>query len=467
MQAYLTRPVRTRPGTRVGATYALPVDALSPAALEDECKRLTLQARCTFGKPPPPFCAYHIADGVLHLPRFFGLRRFGAAEHDDRSLGDPASEHLRFFGTLTEVQTRADQTIHRGGYGPNGDGGTIVCLPCGYGKTVFAIHQACKLGRRTFVLVHKAVIRDQWRESFERFCPGVRVGIVQGDVCEMDARFDVVVGMIMTVVRRDVPVDAYDSFGFIVCDEAHHLAAPVMNQALQRFRAARVMGLTATPERPDGLTPLLHWSLGDEGFRVERESEGVRVSIALFAGGTREITTRGGTHPLVAVMVNQLATNQRRNRFIAERIMAYRATGRVIMVLSDRLVQLDALRTLVVGMGLAEEDVGVFKGGQRDEERTRQLARPVVMCSFGMANEGVDKREADTLVLATPKSRVVQGVGRIQRPCPTKKSPLVLDVVDDVSVFPGMRWTRQRWYSKEGYAVQVHAADTDADNWFA
>jgi superfamily II DNA or RNA helicase len=135
------------------------------------------------------------------------------------------------------------------------------------------------------------------------------------------------------------------------------------------------------------------------------------------------------------------------------------------MVLSDRIAQLDLLKEMVVQRGIDEETVGVFKGGLRDDERVRQLARPIVMCSYGMANEGVDKREADTCILATPKGRVIQAVGRIQRPCENKLTPLVLDIVDDVSVFPSMRWTRQRMYTKEGYQVQVLPASADASQW--
>ena len=55
----------------------------------------------------------------------------------------------------------------------------------------------------------------------------------------------------------------------------------------------------------------------------------------------------------------------------------------------------------------------------------------------------------------------------MQRPCPTKKSPLVVDVVDDVSIFVPMRWTRQRLYGKERYEVQVLPHDAPAAAWFA
>ncbi len=83
-----------------------------------------------------------------------------------------------------------------------------------------------------------------------------------------------------------------------------------------------------------------------------------------------------------------------------------------------------------------------------------------------MATEGVDKREADTCVLATPKARVIQCIGRVQRPCATKQSPLVVDVVDDAEPFANQRWSRQRLYAKERYQVQVLPAETNDDAWF-
>ena len=72
-----------------------------------------------------------------------------------------------------------------------------------------------------------------------------------------------------------------------------------------------------------------------------------------------------------------------------------------------------------------------------------------------MANEGLDKREADTCVMASPKARVTQCIGRIQRPCATKQGPLVLDVVDENAFFQTLRWSRQRLYASEKYDVQV------------
>ena len=243
------------------------------------------------------------------------------------------------------------------------------------------------------------------------------------------------------------------------------MTAPVMNMATRCFRARYVIGLTATKNRPDGLTPLLHWSLGPEGFRVERDTETVRVSMALFSNGAREILSNDGK-PVVSIMINKLAANERRNKFIAERIQSLFNVGRVILVLSDRIAQLKALHQMVLANdGINDDDVGIFTGATKEVDRHIQLQRRIVMCSYGMANEGLDKREADTCIMATPKGRVTQCIGRIQRPCDTKKTPLVVDVVDDATVFVQLRWKRQKLYSKERYEVQVLQADETQD-WF-
>ena len=447
------------PGSVLSSTYSLPVSSLSEAEREMAKKNATLQAKAVFGKPPPPFTAWKEEEGRIHFPRFFGMKHFGSAEKDIRVGGNPASRLCTFHGDLSSLQEEASASVFSNSFSASEDGGCIVSLPCGKGKTVLAVSIACKLGRKCFVLVHKKVIRDQWKESFERFCPGVKVGF-WGEKTDI-GECDVVVGMVMTIARLTpeaaLPLDA---FGLVIADEAHHFAAPVMNRAMLHLKAKWMLGLTATKERPDGLTPLLNWCFGWGSFTAERDdTEKVKVSVALYKG-----CSEGGKSSSLASLVTSISTDSMRNSFIAERVASYRATGRVVLVLSDRLAQLDCLKKMVIERGVPEEDVGVFKGGQKDSERCFQLSKPVVMCSYGMANEGVDKKEADTCVLATPKGRVTQAIGRVQRPCPTKKHPLVLDVADESPIFTSLRWKRQRLYASNSYEVQV--LPTAAKEWW-
>ena len=357
-------------GVVLGATYAIPLASLTTQELTAEKERLTLRPRQTFGPPVPPVCAWEERGGALHIPRFYGLQRFGPAETDLRTEGDAFQTEMKFTGTLTPVQERVSEALSAGPLSSKGPHGAIVCLPCGYGKTVWGVHFVCAMKRKACILVHKAVIRDQWKATFERFCPEIRVGIVQGSKWETDA--DVVIAMVLTVARQaEDPPTVFDSFGVVIADEAHHYAAPVMNRSMRLFRARWIVGLTATKERPDGLTPLLHWCMGPEGFRVQRDGgERVRVSVALFRGAAKEILSRDGK-PLASIMVNCIATHSGRNAFLAQRIVAMRLDGRVILVLSDRLAQLRTLRDLV----LASEFRRKIWGSLWDPPRSRSAKR--------------------------------------------------------------------------------------------
>ena len=81
----------------LGSTYSLPISSLTEEEFSDELKKLTLQAKVGFGAPPPPLKAYFVENDRLHVPRFYGLERFGEAEVDERSEGDTIN--IEFSGT--------------------------------------------------------------------------------------------------------------------------------------------------------------------------------------------------------------------------------------------------------------------------------------------------------------------------------------------------------------------------------
>ena len=451
----------TRPGTKIGATYSIPIDGMGAEELEDEKQRLTLQAKTNFGPPSPPFQVYRIVDGRLEVPRFYGMQRFGRPEVDERVQGDEVA--ILFQGDLREVQAKAMTAIFSGPFAPEGVGGTIVVLPCGFGKTVLAVATASRIGRKTAVLVHTSVLKTQWKESFEAFCPGVRVGYVQGNTFDAEDK-DVVIFMVQTVAKRQFSFELTDQFGLVICDEAHHLAAPIMSLALLCFRAKKVMALTATKERADGLTHLLHWSLGEEGFRAHREANGARVTVIEYQGAAIEKVTKDG-RPLVAVMVNHLAAHAARNRFIARRAVKMHRDGRTIIILSHRCAQLKTLHDMM-SEDVGSDAIGRLEAGQNDGTRDEQKARPILLCSYNLADEGLDKKTLDTLIMATPKSKVEQCIGRILRQCDNKQFPLVVDITDEGFYYGRLREARKNFYRKHKYETQIVPYDGPQDSWF-
>ena len=292
MRAYLVPQPKV--GSLIGTTYSIPIENISPEDLEDEKKRLTLTPKSNFGPPAQSFPVYSIFNNRFHVPIFYGLQRYGPAETDNRSAGVEVT--INFDATLTSNQTRAMDTVFTNQYSESGCGGAIVVLPCGEGKTVYAIACSSRIGRKTAILVHTSLLKTQWKERYEQFCPGIRIGFVQGKVCDVEDK-DVVIMMVQTLAKRPIDDTFSEQFGFVVCDEAHHMGAPFLHQSLFRFRPKYYLGITATKDRLDGLTHLLHWSLGLRHF-VRRTTEAAKAMVMQYRGASVEKHKDG--RPLVA-----------------------------------------------------------------------------------------------------------------------------------------------------------------------
>ena len=64
------------------------------------------------------------------------------------------------------------------------------------------------------------------KERIEFFLPDAKVGKIQGDVVKIDDK-DIVIGMLQSISMKDYPDEVFNSFGFVIYDECHHLGAEV------------------------------------------------------------------------------------------------------------------------------------------------------------------------------------------------------------------------------------------------
>lgn len=459
-----SEPTRKRKcaDTRMGAVYSVPLDALSKEELERHKRELTMTPADNGYGSSVPFEVFAVRDATqrFEVPRFYGFRQWGAPEIDETDAGQPMA--VPFQGSLNPVQREATSDIL--GAMQKAPHAAMLVLPCGYGKTVCSLFIAQQLGRRTLVLVHKGFLVQQWHERAQAFLPGATVGKIQQNVVDADA--DIVVAMVQSVSKREYPERILRNFGTIIIDEAHHMAAPVFSGAMRCLPGRYVLGLSATPERKDGLTHLLHYVMGDIGYRIERKPEHTLVSCMLYEGGKRrEITYRDGRVSM-PLMLNALVKDPVRNECIALQILKYARAGRNIIVLSDRIVQLNAITEILVARGAREDDIAYYIGGTPASERQRATERRIIMSTYSMAKEGLDIPRLDTLILATPKGDVVQASGRIQRKHPEKRIPLIVDIVDTFSVFEALRWKRWNFYRKEQFNCQTFDITKDDSPWF-
>ena len=442
-------------------------------------------------KPKPMATATLSTDGkTLHLPRFLGIQHFGMTGctepvssqpltpftspggmyvRDERSSGQDLSVNapLTFATSLKQIQVDACESAIT--QLRSSTGGAMLVLPCGFGKTVCALWLSFTLSRKTAVLVHSEALADQWQERISTFLPGCVVGRIQRDTVNVEG-CAIVVCMIQSLVKREYSADLLSSFGLVIVDEAHHVAAPMFSKALGKLPARYILGLSATPDRADGLGRVLPWFLGPIAFRTQRQAEMVDVRILTFTrGAEKEVLNRKGD-AMCSVMVTNIATEGLRTVWVKELVTEQIQAGRNIMVLSDRLDQLAVLKTMLIedhpGVVIAQV-VGGTKAAERDIGFTQ--AR-VILSTYHYASEGIDIPRLDTLILATPRGTIEQSVGRILRPFPNKKCPLVIDIKDPFSMFQGMSWKRHKYYKSQQYNiafandVEDEADDGDVNN---
>jgi len=132
---------------------------------------------------------------------------------------------------------------------------TLLVMPTGTGKTVvFAILAAIARAKgRVLVIAHREELVEQARERIAAVTDlnvGVEAGAARVDA---DALPDVVVASVQTLARAERRERfAPDAFVLVVVDEAHHATAKTYGAVLDRFAKAKVLGVTATPDRLDG-----------------------------------------------------------------------------------------------------------------------------------------------------------------------------------------------------------------------
>jgi superfamily II DNA or RNA helicase len=151
--------------------------------------------------------------------------------------------------TLRPYQAAAVEAI-RAAYAA-GDRATLAVLATGLGKTVIAAEVARRCadrGRRLLFLAHRAELITQAAGKLE--ARGLRVGIEKA--AERGGDAEAVVASVQTLRGARLESWARDHFALIVVDEAHHATAAGYRAIVDHFDGARVLGLTATPDRLDG-----------------------------------------------------------------------------------------------------------------------------------------------------------------------------------------------------------------------
>ena len=131
---------------------------------------------------------------------------------------------------------------------------TLVVLPTGTGKTiVFAkiVEQNVLGGRRALILAHRGELLDQASDKLKFAC-GLDTALEKAESTSLGSLEPVTVASVQTLCQeRRLAKFPKDYFDLIVVDEAHHCMSDSYQRILAYFDTAKVLGVTATPDRAD------------------------------------------------------------------------------------------------------------------------------------------------------------------------------------------------------------------------
>ena len=439
--------------------YTIPKSHLTPLQQERIRKDLTVSPKAPgpgFGSPPS-FPVYRESAKKMYVPRCYGEKSFGKALSEKRPPGDDVS--MDFSGSLRPEQEECATKF----MAKAKDGGGLLELYCGFGKTVVALWLAAALGKRTIVVVHKDFLVNQWRERIGQFLPAAKVGKIQGPHLEIDG-CDIVIAMLQSIAMKDYPAEVWDSFGFAIIDECHHMSAEVFSNALFKIVTPCMLGLSATMTRKDGLSKVFKMFIGGVVAKKKRDDGGrVIVRVKPFSSpdeefNRAELDFRGQVK--YAAMISKVHEFGPRVDFVASIIRDVVETeedGRQLLVLAQNRCLLTSLMAMATTAGI---DTGYYVGGMKEKDLDDSAKCRVILATYGMAEEALDIKGLSTLILATPRTSVEQAVGRILR---TKQhTPSVYDVVDQHEVFRRQWKKRLKFYQKNNYTVESGDSLPDA-----
>ncbi len=312
--------------------------------------------------------------------------------------------------------------------------GTIV-LPCGTGKTTLGVSIIEKLKIKTLVVVPTKDLAEQWIGYVETNLT-TNVGLV-GDGKKNFC--DVTVSIVDSLINTEYETIIRERFGLVIFDEAHHTPANKFQNALDMLPAKYRIGLTATPIREDGMTPLFDWSFGNRIYERNISQLALDGYIVLpkviivktgFSYEKQETDFRS-----LSKLAKAIVKNKNRNKIICDIAKKEYEKGQTILVLSNRKDHCKILHTMLENEGVhskvltSTSSTKLQRSTSINQMRSGELR---IIIATSLADEGLDIHRLSRVILAFPersRSRTVQRLGRLTRVFGNKK-PILYDIVD-------------------------------------
>jgi superfamily II DNA or RNA helicase len=310
---------------------------------------------------------------------------------------------------------------------------TLLVLPTGSGKTIIF----CKLtenlvrnNKRVLILAHRGELLDQAAAKLKAVT-GLGCAVEKAESSSLDSWFRVVVGSVQSLMRpkrlAEFPEDHFDA---IIVDESHHILADSYKRVLEHFKGAKVLGVTATPDRGD---------MRNLGAYFETLAYEYTLPKAIREGWLCPIKAQ--TIPLVLDLSGvAVSGGDFRAADLGSALDPYlhKIADEMVTACADRktVVFLPLIRTsqkfcaMLKERGFAAAEVNGESRDRQEVLRDFDAGRYNVLCNSMLLTEGWDCPSVDCIVVLRPtkiRSLYSQMVGRGTRISPGKEDLLLLD----------------------------------------
>lgn len=332
---------------------------------------------------------------------------------------------------LRPYQQQARERIHA--EWENGHARTLLVLPTGTGKTIVFASVAAdqvRAGDRVLILAHRGELLEQAADKLQR-STGLVSAVEKADATCLNTWFRVVVGSVQTL-QRTARLERFprDYFGTIIIDEAHHAITDGYRRILDYFGDAKVLGVTATPDRGDMRnlgevfdSLAFEYKLTDaikEGYLCRIMAQTIPLKLDISS-----VTMSGGDY---AVGDLGTALDPYLEQIAAE--MAQRCKGRKTVVFLPLIKTSQKFRDLLNSHGFRAAEVNGQSTDRKEVLADFDAGKYNVLCNSMLLTEGWDCPSVDCVVVLRPtkvRSLYSQMVGRGTRLSPGKSDLLLLD----------------------------------------
>lgn len=412
------------------------IDSLDTKCREQITNDLTIEIESKFGGGPSKFLfPYSVENNLLRVPFAYGVC-IGSARPIRESFNHMT---IKFKGELREEQKEVKQEALKR---LSSKGSVMISAYPGFGKTCGAIDLATSIKFRTLIVVNKIVLMKQWKESIIKFCPDAIIQIINTQ-SKFDANADFYIINAQNVEKKGR--DYFSDIGTLIIDEAHMIMAETLSRCMNFVAPRYLIGLTATPYRPDGLNILLELYFGTYKIirKLYKKHKVYKIETGYRPPVERDIKTKRLNWNLI---LDSQAKNQYRNDMIVDLIVEHEE--RNFLVLVKRVDQ-----GVYLSNSLKEKGESVTDLIGSNQEFNSEARILIGTCQ--KVGVGFDHAKMDTLLLAADiEEYFVQYLGRIFR---TKDNePIVFDLVDNNSTLEKHFNTRMQVYKEHGGTVEKY-----------